>query len=351
MHLIKPTHILALVRTAAACILLLAAGGAAAAKTDVVLLVNGDAVTGEVKSLEFGSLSYGTDSMGTVSVDWVDVVALTSKQTLQVEVTDGRRYFGTLATAGSLGQVRVSQGESSYTLAINDVVRITPIDADESFWERVEGSLTFGFNTQKASEVTTINLAADIRYRTLDYLVGIKTNLTVTDQPSEETKARETVQVNYQRFRGNRWFTDWLASHEKNDEQGIQSRVSAGAALGRYLVQNNRNQFSLTGGVVATRETFVGEEPSDTKPEGRVQVRYLHRSLEPDASASFTSNIYPLLEDLSEYRADTDLSFRREFIKDLFFDLTLWHSYLSDPPPDATGKVDYGITTSIGYSF
>ena len=155
MRFFKPTNILAFVQATAACTLLLAAGTAAAAKTDVVVLVNGDAVTGEVKSLEFGSLSYGTDSMGTVNVDWVDVVALTSKQTLQVEVTDGRRYFGTLATAGSLGQVRVSQGESSYTLAINDVVRITPIDAHDSFWQRVEGSLTFGFNTQKASEVTT----------------------------------------------------------------------------------------------------------------------------------------------------------------------------------------------------
>jgi hypothetical protein len=116
-------------------------------------------------------------------------------------------------------------------------------------------------------------------------------------------------------------------------------------------VQNNRNQFSMTAGIVATRETFVGEEPSDTKPEGRIQVRYLHRNLEPDTSTSFTSNIYPLLEDFSQYRAETDLSFRREFIADLFFDLTLWHSYLSNPPPDADGKVDYGITTSIGYSF
>lgn len=335
----------------AGCLLLLASGTALGAKTDVVVLANGDSVTGEVKSLEFGVMRYGTDSMGTVSVDWVDVVALTTKQTLQIEVSDGRRYFGTLGTAGSLGQIRVAGEDTSYTLEIDDVVRITPIDAEETFLQRMEGSVTFGFNTQKASEVTTLNVAADVRYRTLEYLVGLKTNTTITDQPSEETKARETFQLNYQRFRRNRWFTDWLASHERNDEQGITARVSLGAALGRYLVQNNRNQFSMTAGIVATRETFVGEEPSDTKPEGRIQVRYLHRNLEPDTSTSFTSNIYPLLEDFSQYRAETDLSFRREFIADLFFDLTLWHSYLSNPPPDADGKVDYGITTSIGYSF
>ena len=138
--------------TLASCLLLLAAGTALGAKTDVVVLVNGDSVTGEVKSLEFGVMRYGTDSMGTVSVDWADVVALTTKQTLQIEVTDGRRYFGALGVAGSLSQIRVTGEDSSYTLEISDVVRITPIDAEEGFLQRMEGSVTFGFNTQKASE-------------------------------------------------------------------------------------------------------------------------------------------------------------------------------------------------------
>ena len=32
-----------------------------AEKTDVVVLINGNAVTGEIKSLDFGSLRYSTD--------------------------------------------------------------------------------------------------------------------------------------------------------------------------------------------------------------------------------------------------------------------------------------------------
>ena len=46
-----------------------------AARTDTILLVNGNAITGEVESYEFGDLEYGTDSMGTVHIDWEDVVA------------------------------------------------------------------------------------------------------------------------------------------------------------------------------------------------------------------------------------------------------------------------------------
>ena len=80
---------------------------ASAAKTDVVVLVNGNAVTGEVKSLEFGSLRYSTDSMGTVSIDWEDILSVSSEQDLQIELSDGTRYYGKLLPAGEPHHVRV----------------------------------------------------------------------------------------------------------------------------------------------------------------------------------------------------------------------------------------------------
>ncbi|NCF24562.1 MAG: DUF481 domain-containing protein, partial [Gammaproteobacteria bacterium] len=42
--------------------------------------------------------------------------------------------------------------------------------------------------------------------------------------------------------------------------------------------------------------------------------------------------------------------FRREFVEDLFFDVTLSHSYATNPPTGAE-KADYTLTTSIGYSW
>ena len=136
----------------------------------------------------------------------------------------------------------------------------------------------------------------------------------------------------------------------KNDELGIQSRVLAGGGIGRYLVQTNTKQFSITGGLVATRESFIGDDESTTQAEGRLQIRYLTRHLDPDSSLSFTTNIFPLLKDFSQYRAETDISLKREFVNDLFFEVLLYHSYVSEPPTGAESG-DYGITTSLGYSF
>ncbi len=327
---------------------------AIAAKTDVVLLVNGNTITGEIKSLEFGALRYSTDSMGTVTIDWEDIVSITTKQTLQVEVSDGTRYFGRLNAADDRFEIKVITVRGDVDLHTSKIVRLVPIDAEESFWERLDGSFSFGFDTEKSSEVTTLRTSADVSYRTRKYLVGVSATVNVTDQPgsdeANQTSRRENIGVVYQRFRKNRWFVDWSGGWERHDELGIQSRYSLGAGIGRYLVQTNENQFSITGGLNATRESFIGEDESTGNAEGRIQFRYLHRRVVPESNVTFTTNIYPLLEDPSVYRTETDLIFRREFIEDLFFDVTLSHSYNSTPPTDAA-KTDYTLTTSIGYSW
>lgn len=321
-----------------------------AEKTDIVVLVNGNIVTGEIKSLEFGTLRYSTDSMGTVKIDWEDIVNVTSNQDLQIELSDGQRYFGQLTAPEDRFSVRVKTASAEFDFTMTDIVRITPIETADKFWQRLEGSFSLGMQTQKSSGVTTSNVAADISYRTREYLVGLRLNSSVTDQPIEGTKARQTFQANYQRFRGNRWFTDWFTGWERNDELGIQSRVSLGGALGRYFVQTNRNQFSLTLGLQAAAEAFTSDAESTTNAEGRIEIRYLHRNLLPETSVNFTTTIYPLLDDLRKYRAETDLSFRREFVEDLFFEVSVGHSYLSDPPVDSA-STDYAVTTSLGYSF
>jgi hypothetical protein len=174
---------------------------AQAARTDVVRLINGDDVTGEVKSLEFSELRFSTDSMGTVSIEWEEIVSLTSDQSLQVEVASGTRYFGNLLPASADGLIAVGRGENVQELEILAIVRITPIETDEKIWQRLEGSVKFGFDSDKASAVTSANLNANVRYRTRTYLLGLDITGSFTDQPGAETTQNTRIAWNYQRFR------------------------------------------------------------------------------------------------------------------------------------------------------
>ena len=120
--------------------------------------------------------------------------------------------------------------------------------------------------------------------------------------------------------------------------------------MGRYITQTNKSQLSITGGLQGSRSDFVGEDEGTTEAEGRFELRYLHRKLLPETSLTFTSTIYPLLKDLRSFRAESDLSLKREVFEDLFLDVTVGYSYSSNPPMGGE-KSDYVATTSFGYSF
>lgn len=321
-----------------------------AARTDIALLVNGNAITGEIESYEFGSLEYATDSMGTVDIDWEDIVGLTSNQNLQVEVSNGTRFLGNLEAAEERFHINVITEHGPVELAMDRIVRIVPIDTSERFYKRLEGGISIGLNSQSGSGVTIFDTTADVRYRTEDFLVGLSLSSSITDQPSEETQSNHSARLNYQRFRPNRYFTDWFSSWEQNDQLGIDARMSLGAGFGRYIVQTNRNHFSLMAGAQATRTEFTGQDPGGTLGEGRFQIRYLHRNLKPETNITFETNFFPVLEDFSNYRVESSLILDRELINDLDFRIDLFHKYQSVPPTDGE-QTDKGVVTSLVYTW
>ena len=82
-----------------AAVAMLGAPSARAERTDVIVLINGDSVTGEIKELDRGLLRYKTDSAGTLLVEWEDVVTLSSKDSFEVKTTSGGRFFGSLTAS------------------------------------------------------------------------------------------------------------------------------------------------------------------------------------------------------------------------------------------------------------
>src|SRR5271157_2897211 len=86
--------------TLSVALLLVAAPLLARDSTDVIVMKNGDHLTGEVKGLDAGVLYVSmTYILGTSSLDWTKVARLESKQLFIVKTQDGSVYKGTLNTA------------------------------------------------------------------------------------------------------------------------------------------------------------------------------------------------------------------------------------------------------------
>ena len=86
--------------------LLFLSSQALAAKTDIIILKNGDHVTGEIKGLTAGQLELSTAYMDTVYIDWENIRDIISDQGHRIEMSDGRRLLGTLDKPQSNDQIK-----------------------------------------------------------------------------------------------------------------------------------------------------------------------------------------------------------------------------------------------------
>jgi len=331
---------------------LLWAGPGLAAKTDVVVLRNGDRITCEVKKLERGILTAKTDYMGTVYIEWEDVAEVISNQDLQLETMSGARYLGQLRAPDKAETVLVASEGSEVGLRLERVVDMAPIK--RTFWEQLDGSLKAGYTFTKATDVQQFSLSAEARQRTSERSTSLSTSNMISrtkgDTNSRSSKADLTLDAT--KFMADRWERDFVVSLQRNDELGIALRGLAGMGLARNLVQTNFSKFTAGAGLAANLERAVsgGEDRENLEAIGHVRYeRFRYSSPKIDLTADFV--VFPSLTESGRFRSEVDIQFRQELITDFFWDLSLYYSHDSKPPDTASAKSDYGLVTSLGWSF
>ena len=109
------------------CGLLSCVSAIAQGRTDVVVLMNGDRITCEIKRLERGQLTVRTDSMSTIQIEWEDIVRVSSVDRFEVEVESGEKHIGTLLPPTQDGRLEVADDGATASLDLQAVVRLSPM--------------------------------------------------------------------------------------------------------------------------------------------------------------------------------------------------------------------------------
>jgi len=335
-----------------AAMLVLSSPLAAAPKTDILIFQNGDRLTGEVKSLERGKLSFKTDATGTISIEWDKVASVQTDQYLQVELSDGRRHFGRASQAQPEGKLklRVGSGANVREVPLVEVVGIAPIEQG-GFFARLDGYVTAGYDYTKSSSVQQITFTGGLSSRDEKRQWAIDSSATLISQSGQNDSNRYNIGAYNRRFLADRWFVQGFGSFDGNDELGIDLRTTIGAAYGRFLRQDQKHDWAAYAGLAVTRENF-SEQPTNESVEGVLGTQYwFFRYNAPEASLNATVNLFPSLTESGRVRSEAQISARYELVSDLFFQLSFYGSFDSEPGAGAESKSDYGVTTSLGYSF
>lgn len=324
---------------------------ASAQKTDVVTLINGDEITGEIKELVLGKLRWSTDAAGTISIEWPEVAALLTDKFLEIQFASGLRLFGSIEP-GDDGLLAVVQPGQRIQVPLESVVSIAAIES--SFWERMGGLISVGYSLEKANVTSTLTADGDVSYRAPSFDISVNGSAYSQTRTDADRTLRYNANLNGQWRFADRWGVVGLTGLERSDEIQLDLRTTYALGASYILTENQHVRLLWVLGLGGNSEQFVGE-PRFNSVE-HIQALDLEWFLFGDNETSLSARLVaqPNLTDFGRVRIDFDTRFRRELFLDFFVALSGFNRFDSRTP-SATGGTgstnDYGLNFSIGYDF
>ena len=318
---------------------------------DVVVLKNGDRMTGEIKGLQSGELRIKSDYMAeAVRLDWTKVERLESKSTFMIWLVDGKLVTDVmrLLPTNSSEVPNFVIGSSTRVPQL-DVIRIAP--ADRQFWKRLEGSIDFGFSFTSGNDQYQTQLTATTTYRTGDHSFTASVDSALSGQTEGTSLTRNQFTFDYRKQLGQRWYVGGLFDLLHSDQQSLKLRTTIGGLIGHNVMQTERTRLSVFGGVAGARENYsqsIGT-PKSTNADAIAGADFAtFRFSRTDIRSRFS--LFPSLTTPGRMRLQANSDLRIKIVKDLWWGFHIYENFDSKPPVRAD-KNDLGVSTSLGWKF
>ncbi|HHO69599.1 MAG TPA: DUF481 domain-containing protein [Gammaproteobacteria bacterium] len=230
-----------------------------AARADVVLLDNGDRISGEVVAKSAGKLVIDTPWAGKLELPWSKVVGVTTERPLLFRLEDGIEIRGTLRSEDG-GVVLVDQDGGSHPVA--SLAAIAEAGAIPS---ELPPPLEWRGHANLAAQAVRGNTDTDalsLDTRVVGEAKGIR-RYTVAAALNKErsagslTKEQYLLGGKYDHFFSQRWFGYVSADFEKDKFKDLDLRSIYSAGSGYQFFDTDELRVSLEGGLAYTDEDFI----------------------------------------------------------------------------------------------
>ena len=344
-------------RAALFCLLLIAAPAFARESTDVIVMKNGDRLTGEIKGLSQGVLYISMKYiLGTSQVQWSHVDHIESKQLFLVKTERGTVYTGTLATSKSADDKPmiikvIATPEKQVELRRPEVVQMD--QTSERFWQRFNGQINSGITYTKGNQSTQYNLSSNVAYPRERWQATASYNSTLSTSTGVAATTRNQLNLGVQRLlRWNNWFYAGRGGLLQSSEQGINQMATVGGGVGRYLANTNHATIYVLGGFAWQRTQYA---PSVYVPGAQKVVTGLltggvNLFRFNKTTFSFTGSVYPAISQPGRVYSSLNASYYIKLSGSLSWNVSVFGNWDNQPPPTFSGS-DYGTSSGLSVTF
>jgi len=330
-----------------------------AAYADTVVVDSGDRLHGEIEKLEGGKLFLKTPYAGSIRIDWNQVVEIESDASYQVETEGGLRLRGAMRRQGDYvvvggGDADNAPNHEAFATAVTGIVRMEN-DELPGFWETLDGTVGVGYTfTRGNSDQTQASLTARGNYRHDGYTLRGDLNSIFAEIDDSERQSRHALNTRFDRYLSPNSFAFAIAAFERNDRQQLDLRSRVGGGFGWKVIQERDRTFDLLGGFTLTNEQFRAEEgdllPRKSTGEGLLGFEWRStRFWGIELSTRLTA--HPNLVQTGRYRIEYDSGAAIPLIAGFTWNVNLFDRYDNRPPREELERNDYGMVSSLGFSF
>lgn len=333
--------------------------GVSTCLADEVTLNNGDRLTGTIAQSDGKTLTLHTDFAGDLSIKWDAVRGVDSKETLHLQLKDGKTVAGPVTASDGKLQVSTNSGNVETPIA---EVKTLRSDKEEAAYQKTlhpgifqewKSGLNLGFAlTRGNSETKNLSIGFLATRQTLHDKLGAYSNIVYATNDAAGAVPSTTANTAGGGFRYDhdirkRLFAFVAADFFSDALQGLNIRAAEGGGLGFHAIKNDNTTLDFLGGLNYTHESYtaftrnfaaltIGEDLTHKIGKSTVLTQDL--------------NFFPDLNNTGEYRATFDFGTVTKLTHRLGWQNSFSDIYVTNPPAGKRQN-DLVLTTGLNISF
>ena len=322
-----------------------------AQKTDTIVHINGNVLTGDFKKMMYGVVTWKMDGMGTISMEEIKINTIKSNKQFEIKLKNGAIYFGTFDSSAIARKVNIIYHDQRELVGVDDIVEVYPIKGN--FWMRTTGKFSLGGNYTKGSNIASLAFSGNLDYRKQKTYFNLTWDDNNTYQGDSLTASKANVTFAWQRLLKNYWSSSIAVGTSQNTALGIKQNAFLALAGIRDISYNAWNRLYIGAGLVAIRQIPLDDSEVNNDLTGIVQLVWkVYRNNSPKISLDSNIDFLPYLTSGGRYTAAFNLNPSISvFSNDFKVGISFYYNYDSQPATEDAANSDYGINLQITYVF
>ena len=230
-----------------------------APRADVVLLKNGDRLTGSVERIRNGKVELRTPWAGTVAIDAGAIESVTTDGEVTVVMKDYSRLVGPLRPVAGRIAVQADANAAPVPVDPQRVQVMLPGRVTERDW-RITGRVNLGLSDASGNtEVQRLNGDGELVARRGRDRWGFAARGNEASERGSETEMNAVLALKYDRFVDERWYGYGGGTLEHDRFKDLRRRTTLGAGAGHQLIESHALNLAFEAGLDQVATDYFGD--------------------------------------------------------------------------------------------